>query len=170
MFYLCSDLRDMTHVFFQRRLPVLGPHTNEPPSPAQAIELRALMGADLAARFCCWRGRSGNRYVFSVFASADCPACCDAVLLVAACGQCAQRKVVAALDTGAFPEPVLMAAKRDHEPAPHALEFHLRLLAATPRERESVRADLTPGADFQRLPLASLRFGALATRYPRLTH
>jgi hypothetical protein len=45
-------------------------------------------------------------------------------------------------DTGAFPEPVLANARREHRIFGPGLEFHLHLLAASPTERAATLADL----------------------------
>ena len=125
-------------------LGATNPSSNLVPSPAEASDLKALAKSALTARFCSWRGRSGKRYVFSVYEPARCPAFCDAVLLAVTREPSGRRRVVAALDTGAFPEPVLGAAKGAHGAHVRALEFHLHLLAADRSEREAVRADLAP--------------------------
>ncbi len=113
------------------------------PSPSiRGAGLAALAETTLASRFCSWEGLSGRRYIFSVYSPAECPAFCDAVLLVAARDREGRRQAVSVYDTGQFPEPVLLEAKRALSPYAGALEFHLHLLAATPAERADVRADL----------------------------
>jgi hypothetical protein len=129
---------------------------SEPPAPAwserlspgskpiaQGSELAGLAETALASRFFCWEGLSGRRYVFSVYAPSECPAFCDAVVLVAVRDLAGRRTVVSVFDSGAFPEPILQRAKRDLSAYGAALEFHIHLLAATLAEREVVRADLT---------------------------
>lgn len=104
--------------------------------------LAALVETTLASRFCSWKGLSGRRYIFSVYSAAECPAFCDAVLLAAARDHDGRRRAVSVFDTGEFPEPVLLEAKRGLSSYGGPLEFHLHLLAATAAERANLRADL----------------------------
>jgi hypothetical protein len=70
---------------------------SEPPAPTRSesfgrcsggrrdgMRLGALADTPLASRFCSWPGRSGRRYIFSVYLGSECPAFCHAVLLAAA--------------------------------------------------------------------------------------
>jgi hypothetical protein len=108
----------------------------------QGSELAALAETPLASRFCSWEGLSGRCYVFSVYTAAECPAFFNAVLLAAVRHPDGRRQAVSVFDTGQFPEPILLGAKRALGPYGAALEFHLHLLAATPAERADIRADL----------------------------
>jgi hypothetical protein len=104
--------------------------------------LAPLAGTPIASRFCSWIGRSGRRYVFSVYHAADCPAFRDGVLLAAVRDMTGQRRAVLARDTGAFPEPVVAKAQRELMPYGPHVELHLHLLAASPAERAAMVADL----------------------------
>lgn len=101
----------------------------------------ALSQTSLASRFVAWAGLSGRTYVFSVYAPAACPAFCDAILLAVARDD-GERRVLAALDTGVFPEPILARAARELGPRVETLEFHMHLLARSSAERRAALADL----------------------------
>jgi hypothetical protein len=109
---------------------------------AQGSSLAALAGMPISSRFCSWVGLSGRRYVFSVYTALECPAFCDAVLLAAVRDMTGQRRAILVRNTGAFPEPVLADARREHRVFGPGLEFHLHLLAASPTERAAAVADL----------------------------
>jgi hypothetical protein len=109
---------------------------------ARGSSLAALAGMPISSRFCSWVGLSGRRYVFSVYPALECPAFCDAVLLAAVRDMTGQRRAILVRDTGAFPEPVLADARREHRVFGPGLEFHLHLLAASPTERAAALADL----------------------------
>jgi hypothetical protein len=109
---------------------------------ARGSSLAALAGMPSSSRFCSWVGLSGRRYVFSVYPALECPSFCDAVLLAAVRDMTGQRRAILVRDTGAFPEPVLANARREHRIFGPGLEFHLHLLAASPAERAATLADL----------------------------
>jgi hypothetical protein len=104
--------------------------------------LAALDGMPISSRFCSWIGLSGRRYVFSIYPASECPAFRDAVLLAVVRDMTGQRRVVAMLETGPLPEPVVENAQREFRAFGPGLEFHLHLLAASPAEREATVADL----------------------------
>ncbi len=105
-------------------------------------EFAALSRTPLASQFFSWRGVSGKSYVFTVFAPSYCPAFCDVVLLAVARDDRGRRRILTALDTGAFPEPVLARAERQLSVHADALEFHVHLLARSLAERRAALADL----------------------------
>ena len=107
--------------------------------------LAALAGTSIASRFCSWFGRSGRRYVFSVYPAADCPAFRDAILLAAVHDMAGQRRALLVRETGAFPEPVVARAQRELRAYGSGAELHLHLLAASPAERAAALADLVTG-------------------------
>jgi hypothetical protein len=128
---------------------------SEPPAPTRleprgylhdaerdGMKLVALAGTPLASRFCSWAGLSGRRYIFSVYPWSECPPFCHAVLLAAVRDEAGRRQALSVFDTGAFPEPALLRARRDLGAYGARLEFHLHLLASSAAERESVLADL----------------------------
>lgn len=108
---------------------------------ADSAPLTALAGDALDGRFRSWRGRSGRRYVFSVYDSVSCPAYEHAVMMVAAKTPDGQRRILSIVETGCFPDIVLAkaAAMTGPDGAP---EFHIHLLARSPAERIKLIADL----------------------------
>jgi hypothetical protein len=86
---------------------------------------------------------SGRGYVFTVYPFAECPAFSDAVLLVVKRELTGNRGILAALDTGAFPEPVLARAAHQICADNQFLEFHIHLLARSLAERKAVLTDLS---------------------------
>ena len=112
------------------------------PDTARGAALAALAGMPISSRFCSWIGRSGKRYVFSVYPASACPAFRDAVLLAVVRDMTGEPRAVLARDTGAFPQPVVARAQRELKAFGPGLELHLHLLAASPAERAAAVADL----------------------------
>jgi hypothetical protein len=106
------------------------------------VALAALAGTPFSSRFCSWTGLSGQRYVFSVYPAAVCPAFCDAVLLVVERDDAGRRRIICARNTGGFAEPVVARAEGEFRALGAGLEFHLHILASSPAEREAALADL----------------------------
>lgn len=104
--------------------------------------LAALDGMPISARFCSWIGRSGRRYVFSVYPASTCPAFHDAVLMAVVRDMTGRRCVVSVRETGGFPEPVVAMAQRELHVFGPGVELHLHLLAASAAERAATVADL----------------------------
>ncbi len=119
-------------------------HLREP----ESAPLSVLASEGLGGRFRFWRGASGRRFMFSVYASEACPAYDQAVLVGAAVEPDGARRILFIADTGAFPEPVLDRARRTLAKARNKVEFHVHLLALSPRERMAVIADLASPPDF----------------------
>jgi hypothetical protein len=120
----------------------------EPPNLRPGVErdgmaLAALADTPLASRFCSWPGLSGRRYIFSVYPSSDCPAFCHAILLAAVRDDTGRRRAFSIVETGPFPEPVLLRVQRDLRDYGSGLEFHLHLLASSAAKRRSTLTDLT---------------------------
>jgi hypothetical protein len=95
-------------------------------------------------RFTAWRGRSGRRYVTSVFAIHD-PAAlsyADAVVLAVA----PDRQVIAARDSGPFGVEAALSRWRDAAMSAGATEIHVHLLAEDSAGRRDALADLMPVA------------------------
>ena len=104
--------------------------------PASA-PLAALAGGALAHRFHAWRGQSGRRYIFSVYALGECPDYAGAVIAaVARDGDWACRILALqpANDRGTWRAPEATA------------EIHVHLPADATCERAAVLADLGPPA------------------------
>ena len=113
---------------------------------ADAEPLAALADEPLSPRFCAWRGASGRRYIASVYDARACPAYCDAALIAVARQSDGRRRIVALVDTGVFPEPVVARLAETFAPTAERLEFHLHLLAETASERRAALDDLAAAA------------------------
>ena len=111
-------------------------------APMSGSSLAALDGMPISSRFCSWIGLSGQRYVFSVYSSAECPAFRDAILLAAVRDMTGQRRIVSVRETGSFPEPVVAEIQRELRAFGPGLEFHLHLRATSPKERAAIVGDL----------------------------
>lgn len=114
------------------------------PAAAQEIPLRGT--APLSERrFTAWRGRSGRRYVASVFAVEDSHALSftDAVLLAVS----AQRQIVAARDSGPFGIEAALARWQRAVTEAGAAEIHVHLLAEDGASRRAALLDLMPQAE-----------------------
>ncbi|MGX1786297.1 hypothetical protein ACWIGM_06140 [Bosea sp. NPDC055332] len=113
--------------------------------PGQVREMPLRATAQLAERrFTAWRGRSGRRYVASVFAVQDGHALgfSDAVLLAVS----PDRKIVAARDSGPFGIDAALTRWRDAVAMAGASEIHIHLLAEDGAGRRAVLCDLMPEA------------------------
>jgi hypothetical protein len=108
--------------------------------------LSALAGDPLGARFRCWRGASGRRYVFSIYGRRSCPAYDHAVIMIAAVQRDGDRRVLFIADTGCFPDVVLARAAARWMRADAEIEFHIHLLATSPAARRALIADLSQPA------------------------
>lgn len=100
--------------------------------------------AQAERRFTAWRGRSGRRYVASVFRAHDASALTfvDAVLLAVG----TERRVLAVRDSGPFGVEAALGRWRDQCVAAGATEFHVHLLAEDADARRRALMDLTPEA------------------------
>jgi hypothetical protein len=96
-------------------------------------------------RFTAWRGRSGRRYVASVFAADDTHALgfTDAVLLAVS----ADRHVIAARDSGPFGIEAALGRWQRSIMAAGASEIHVHLLAEDGISRRAALLDLMPEAN-----------------------
>lgn len=126
------------------------------------VAAAGLAGSALADRFCFWRGRSGRRYVFSVYRMGSeaeneaTPRYADAVVLAVRRDAEGVRTIVAQADSGPFPElsPVTAEAGFD---LPKATELHVHLLAGNRAARRAVLDDLADAVQ---------RFGRLDRSQP----
>ena len=93
-------------------------------------------------RFTAWRGRSGRRYVASVFQAGDDHALgfADAVLLAVS----PERRIVAARDSGPFGIEAATRRWRGAAVAAGASEIHVHLLAEDGLSRRAALLDLMP--------------------------
>lgn len=95
-------------------------------------------------RFTAWRGRSGRRYVASVFSVTDDHALgfSDAVLLAVT----PERRIVAARESGPFGIEAALTRWRRSVALAGAAEIHVHLLAEDGLSRRAALLDLMPEA------------------------
>ena len=114
--------------------------------PPVARELPMRSTASLGERrFTAWRGRSGRRYVASVFAADDTHALgfTDAVLLAVS----RERRIIAARDSGPFGVEAALARWQRAVATAGACEIHVHLLAEDGMSRRAALLDLMPQTD-----------------------
>ncbi|UZF90528.1 hypothetical protein [Bosea sp. NBC_00550] len=114
--------------------------------PLVAREMPLRSTASLGERrFTAWRGRSGRRYVASVFTVDDIHALgfTDAVLLAVS----AERRVIAARDSGPFGVEAALGRWQRAITAAGAAEIHVHLLAEDGFSRRAALLDLMPEAN-----------------------
>lgn len=116
---------------------------DEPPV-ARELPMRSTAGLS-ERRFTAWRGRSGRRYVASVFAADDTHALgfTDAVLLAVS----PERRIIAARDSGPFGVEAALSRWQRAVAAAGACEIHVHLLAEDGLSRRAALLDLMPQTD-----------------------
>ncbi len=110
--------------------------------------LGALYGSHLGGKFQAWSGRSGRRYVCSVFSATD-PAAMDAVrsydsavILAIRCDASGVKTLVGMGETGCFPDLFWYGSAMAVLSAKGVNEFHVHLMAETTVARQAVLQDL----------------------------
>jgi hypothetical protein len=93
-------------------------------------------------RFCAWRGRSGRRYVTSIYSFDACPDYEHVVALAVRRGPDGTRTALAGIDLGVFPMVALDSAAMRAAREQGANEVHLHLLAETAAGRAAAIEDL----------------------------
>ena len=108
---------------------------------AREMPMRSTAGLG-ERRFTAWRGRSGRRYVASIFALGDEHALgfTDAVLLAVS----ADRRVLAARDSGPFGIEAALTRWQQAVAQAGATEIHVHLLAEDGISRRAALLDLMP--------------------------
>lgn len=117
--------------------------TEQPAAKAGACEMPMRSAATLGERrFTAWRGRSGQRYVASVFAVGDDHALgfTDAVLLAVS----ADRRILAARESGPFGVEAALRRWQRAVAVAGAAEIHVHLLAEDGVSRRAALLDLMP--------------------------
>lgn len=127
---------------------VVAPRLQSADAPPNNTGLASLAGGDLAARFHAWRGRSGRRYICSVFlvdpqaGDAGLPEFAEAIVIAVGQDIGGERRVVAflqcehgatALARQAFVAAALKAG---------AQQWHVHLLTANPQKRRAAIEDI----------------------------
>jgi hypothetical protein len=115
------------------------------PAPARKVASEMPLRSTAALgerRFTAWRGRSGRRYVASVFGILDDHALgfTDAVLLAVS----DDRRILAARESGAFGVEAALSRWRQAILAAGAREIHVHLLAEDGVSRRAALLDLMP--------------------------
>ena len=113
----------------------------EPGADAREMPLRSAAGLG-ERRFTAWRGRSGQRYVASVFSVTDDHALgfSDAVLLAVS----EDRQIIAARESGPFGIEAALTRWRRSVVLAGASEIHIHLLAEDGLSRRAALLDLMP--------------------------
>lgn len=108
---------------------------------ARELPMRSTAGLG-ERRFTAWRGRSGRRYVASVFAIGDAHALgfTDAVLLAVS----GDRHILAARDSGPFGIEAALTRWQQAVAQAGASEIHVHLLAEDGISRRAALLDLMP--------------------------
>jgi hypothetical protein len=108
---------------------------------AREMPMRSTAGLG-ERRFTAWRGRSGRRYVASIFAIGDGHALgfTDAVLLAVS----ADRRILAARDSGPFGIEAALTRWQQSVAQAGASEIHVHLLAEDGISRRAALLDLMP--------------------------
>ncbi|MGN6098012.1 MAG: hypothetical protein ACTHP8_17490 [Bosea sp. (in: a-proteobacteria)] len=125
------------------------PDLFDEPAPAPERAAREMPLRSTASlgerRFTAWRGRSGRRYVASVFPSDDPHALSftDAVLLAVS----ADRRILAARDSGPFGIEAALGRWQRSVAEAGATEIHVHLLAEDGASRRAALLDLMPQAE-----------------------
>ena len=125
-------------------------------TPLSSTLLRDTESAD---RFWYWSGRSGRRYIHSVYALGTCPPLPGAVYIAAR----RHGGVPVAVALGRFPAILDHAGidrLRRRLSALGASELHVHLLARSENEAESVRIDLAAAIDPQLRDLSIVSLAA----------
>jgi hypothetical protein len=114
---------------------------DKPLVSAREMPLRSTAGLS-ERRFTAWRGRSGRRYVASVFTVSDDHALgfTDAVLLAVS----PDRQILAARDSGPFGVEAALTRWRQAVTQAGAREIHVHLLAEDGMSRRAALLDLMP--------------------------
>ena len=127
-------------------------------TPLSSALLRDTESAD---RFWYWSGRSGRRYIHSVYALATCPPLPGAVYIAVRRNSGVPVPVAVAL--GRFPailDRVGIDRLRRRLSALGASELHVHLLSRSENEAEAVRNDLAAAIDPQLLDLSIVSLAA----------
>ena len=136
-----------TDVAFPTVHPSLFPGVDAKQRASRPSSLAGLSGSGLSDRFCFWRGRSGRRYVFSIYRTGDTggaavPSYSEAVMIAARRGSDGGRSILRVGRTGALPGLVMRVPERDERFDEGADELHFHLLAGDDAEREAIVSDL----------------------------
>lgn len=112
------------------------------------VRLGSLAGNGLSGKFHAWMGRSGARYICSVFSSEDivgmdvARSYSGAVVLAVRCGLSGEKTLIGGGETGELPELFWNGQAASRLGAQGADEFHIHLIAETLEARQVALRDL----------------------------
>ena len=102
----------------------------------------ALGGDALQGRFVYWRGRSGRRYLHTIYPIDALPEFADAIVILARRDGRGRRRALSILTLGATPGSISRAQVLANAHNCGASEAHVHLLAGSPDEQQSILLDL----------------------------
>ena len=94
-------------------------------------------------RFHYWLGRSGKRYLHTIFAVDECPCIENALFVAVKRDSRGHRQAIATGDFGIVPDLVMHGTKLAEARRRGANELHLHLMACGPSERSEALRDIT---------------------------
>jgi hypothetical protein len=114
------------------------------------MSLKTLAGTIFKDRYRSWRGKSGRRYIFSVYGRAagtgdfsECPHFANGVVIAASRREDGTARIHWIGQSGSFPE-LLFEGPHLHEAcARGATELHVHLLAGRRIDRDAIVEDLS---------------------------
>lgn len=134
------------------RLPGAGRGHGPPTRPAATVAnapLECLAGGALAARFHAWKGRSGERYICSVFPvqphdeRGGLPEFDEAVVIGVSRDASGRRRMLGVFESGGGKDPMIADVSGLFTSLKaFACEWHIHLLAQNPGDRQRVIEDL----------------------------
>jgi hypothetical protein len=147
-----ESARAMSLLFLLRRWREkntgVGAHPRGPADEASNNALASLAGGDLAERFHSWRGRSGRRYICSVFRvehhseDSGLPDFEAAVVIAVKTDIAGNRQVVGFCQCEHGFGPVARAAFTQAAMTAGAQQWHVHLLTADPQKRRAAIEDI----------------------------
>lgn len=133
------------------------PHARGIEAVPTNASLASLTGRDLSERFHAWRGRSGRRYICSVFpvdrhvSDAGLPDFAEAIVMAVKSDAASHRRIVGFCQSEHGAGPVARRAFVTAAVAAGAQHWHVHLLTADPDKRraaiEDIEALCRPGVD-----------------------
>ncbi|WP_297296951.1 hypothetical protein [uncultured Methylovirgula sp.] len=151
----CGDsARAMSLLFLLRRWRAknaglaAAPRAKPEDAPSSNTALASLVGGDLAERFHAWLGRSGRRYICSVFpvdrrdSEGGLPDFAEAIVIAVKADAAGQRRVVGFCQCEHGAGPVARHAFVSAAIAAGAQQWHVHLLTADPQKRRAAIEDI----------------------------
>jgi hypothetical protein len=149
-----ESARAMSLLFLLRRWRaknaglVAAPRAKADDAASNNAALASLVGGELSERFHAWRGRSGRRYICSVFpvdrrdSEAGLPDFAEAIVIAVKTDAFGQRRVVGFCQCEHGAGPVARHAFVSAAIAAGAQQWHIHLLTADPQKRRAAIEDI----------------------------